>query len=315
MAGNGYWNSNWLVENTQRAYPLQYGHQATDTTAAVTIPENLLAAAQITLVYYFPSTLYISKVSYIGDFIELQISGYPGAFTFDAGTTLGTVTIPTNAADFSVFQIVPTTAGLREIAGNITIGSLETVLNWPSGVFSFAPTATRLEFDVVRPSVPGLRSLKLLDGDSVTTEIIGKAVLKAGANIKLALSANLGYQAVTISAVSDANYSDGCTCDAVAIGAPIRQINGVSPDSNGNINLLGAGCYEFKTQTAGLQIINTCNDPCCGCDQLDAVFVEVKKFVDGATDLKEYASRLRQAIDRLETVVLVSGNIGGCTTP
>jgi len=309
MAGDGLWNSNWLVENTQRAYPLRYSASATDSTSAVRIPDNFICAAQLVTRGYNPVKFFISGVTYMGNFIVVTISNQ---FSDSTVVDIGTVTVPIDTPDFTVLQIKPNTAASGKAAGNITIGSLETILNWPTGVFTFLFDTTALEFDVCRPTLDTATSIQIWDGDAISGILTGDVILRSGANIQLGQKFGSSGTVVTISAVNDPNFNDNCDCQSAIIGPPIRQINGVSPDINGNIEIVGSDCIAFNTGNGSLSVANSCASPCCGCDQLDAVFVEIKRFVDGAADLRDYANRLRQAIDKLDTIVLVSDSVGNC---
>lgn len=301
-----------MSENTQRAYPLRYGAVPADVTNTVTIPESFLAAAQLTVVGLQPAGVFISRIAATGLFYEVTLSVSDLLTPTTTIVPLGTVIIPKTAQDFSNFSVTP--ARIYDTAGHITIGSLEQINTWPSGVYTFAPANTFLELDVVRPSVSRLTSMQVWSGDSVSATLTGSVVLRAGSNIRISDKYAGNSQLVTISATSNSDYTDACSCASGAtIGPPIRQINGVTADDNGNVNLLGGGGYEFQSTAGGLTFMNANTAPCCGCEQLDAVFLDVKQFVNGATDLRDYANRLQQAIARLETVVLVSESAGSCS--
>jgi len=66
--------------------------------------------------------------------------------------------------------------------------------------------------------------------------------------------------------------------------------------------------------TNGLSLSDVCSQPCCGCEELEALKGIARQFGDNATTLQNFANRLSGEVSQMNTIVLGS-RLGdaGCT--
>jgi hypothetical protein len=295
------WNVNWLVENTQRPYPLIFGPAAVDTTGTVSIPEDFLVQMQITASYNFdPTGFYIGSIASVGTgFIVTLKHALFVAFSLS-------ITIPSTTADFDSFQF---SSDSDQLTGSLTIGTLSSIAQWPAGVWTFLPAVATLESDVARPTLASLNRLYVRNGDTLSAPLTGYVVLDAGPNIRLTTAVTSTGNLVTISAGSNPNYTQSCVCGNGEPTQGIISINGQTGDSNGNFNIIGKGCYQFTPVANGIEITNTCTDPCCTCDQLEGVLKDVRDFGNGAASLEQYLVKIGEALERLQFVTQLNNTV------
>lgn len=312
MAFDNVWNQNWYVENLQRPYPLRYGVSARDTLNRISIPEDLLVQMQIISVGHDPLRYYISQIRYFGSSIAIVISSFSGSASVQVAEFL----IPMSAEPFSSFNV----AGSFSTSASCTIGELTTIRDWPAGVYDFTFENAALEFDVGRPSVVGVSQFYVKNGDSTVAATQGVVVLTAGSNVKLLTSTttvgdNRLATLVSVNAAANPAYVKGCECVGQPTTKPITSINGLFPNANGDFTLSAAGAYQFKADANGVSFINAATEPCCGCDQLDAVFQDVREFANAASSLEEFIRKLATGIDRLEFLQSANRDAlsGGCS--
>ena len=103
----------------------------------------------------------------------------------------------------------------------------------------------------------------------------GNIVLRAGDGVSLAVTEEtvdgVDMAVVTVSRVpTDAEEALGITSvdEAVAaitaeLGMPVRRINGVAPDSTGNVTIAGGDCTDVSVSGNVISISNPCSKPCC----------------------------------------------------
>lgn len=141
-------------------------------------------------------------------------------------------------------------SGADDSEGKIIVGSLT---NLPYGAYEFEPGMSLLE---------PCRVIKLCTGISSLNGITsGPVNLIAGANVKF-----------TINGTSlKIDTMDGlCACNN---NPCIESINGqTGPD----ITISGTGCVAVTSGQNGITIENTCENSCCGCDEVNDMIEWIK---------------------------------------
>jgi hypothetical protein len=145
----------------------------------------------------------------------------------------------------------------------------------------------------VTPAQAGVTSLTIRDSFGGEVVLTGAAVLAAGNNATVTA---IG-QVITVGMDSGVLIGDPCgTADPGGLNRPsIRSINGVTPDSSGNIALTPVGCPSVTTSGNGLVLTDRCAEPCCG----DA---EMANIAQNIQDIDRFLADLARKAAQLESV-------------
>ena len=296
----------WYNQNLLRKYPLTDDSTTQDSSTSIRLPDDFIVDFSLSIANfqsYDPAKFYISGVSIFGPGVVLTIS-------YDAGTVVGSVSI--SKAQHTVYQsyLFVGTGSFSDVFGVITIGSLDT-LSTIAGSYTFALTDARFVPTTIKPDVKGITSLTVDNtGGEVFGPLTGDVILTAGTNIHLEVSG----QTVTINAVSGANLNQSCDCegsDDITLGDPIRTINGIPP-VNGDMTVNGTGCLSVNSLTNGLELEDTCADPCCDSRELEEIQAKINQLnIDIRTQLflmQRLETNLTQ-LDSLADAIAATGFI------
>lgn len=302
----GNWNLQWLNHNSQRSYPLTERASKLDVTGSFTVPDSFIVAL------YFPVSAALDvklEKFYIKTILNAPI-GYAIGIGYETDTG---ETILVGSANITKATHTPNNAyavsGINDFAdsvGHIVIGELAEIDELPAGLYEFAPAATTLEADAIRPMIRGVAAIKVTNGIETSARLYGDVELVAGSNMRL--SYNLGSNGnhrITFDAISGENLNTPCDCDINPTGECIRCINGVCSD-DGTFTLVGNDCINVGTQANALVLSDVCALPCCGCAELDAIKTQVDRFGDGVNTLKNFVTRLSSEVTQMSFVVLGS---------
>jgi len=125
----------------------------------------------------------------------------------------------------------------------------------------------------------------------VTTQFSKILKLKEGRNIRLTYE---GDDTIRIDAIDGVNLIDPTICaDALPVPGPIRTINGIPPDVNGNFVLDPSDCLTIDPGTAMLTLKDTCSKSCCGCNELE-------QLMTGLSSVESQIAALKSQIQSVE---------------
>ena len=85
------------------------------------------------------------------------------------------------------------------------------------------------------------------------------------------------------------------------LGHPVRQINGIPPDENGNININGGDCLAVESQPNALFLTNPCGTPCCTEASSDDVKDKLDFLEEAQTRLMECYTALNDNIINMQS--------------
>lgn len=299
---NLYQNIEWLDHNAARSYPLTRDATVRDNTDEFELPPDFLVALYLGVPLAAdiePSRFFLRTIDVSGVGISLVV-GYD-----DDGDVLDAAGASIARSSFTRNQVFGLSGigQFYDLAGHLVIGSLSGLDAQPVGRFTFDVEGGRLEPDCIRPVLRGVGGLRIQSGSDLSAPIYGDVVLVEGPNVRLTQSGNQ----ITVSAVSGENLNTPCDCDDEAtLGQSILTVNGLGPDTSGNFPLIGSECLEIVPVAGGLQLIDRCSKPCCGCNELAVITRELERYRLQVAALENLSQQLSQRTEQMGQTVLAS---------
>lgn len=305
MAKN--WNLEWLNHNGQRRYPLADDATGTDDSGSFTIPNDFVVELDLPVhagLAVDPARFFVRHVGAFETGFSVVVGYQPASGDpVTVATALIARQTHTRNRAYALGGVEP----YDDTAGKVVIGRLDTIDVQPAGFWTFEFEATRLDPDAVRPMIRGVSALVLVNGSSKSEPIRGHVELVSGTNVRLTPLLADGLNAVRIDAVSGEGLVENCVCEGdAAPGEPVRSINGVTPDENGNINLIAGECTQVDPAAGGVRLSDVCSYPCCGCPEVEAITRDLEKFGAQAAGAQAFIDQLRVAATTMDTIVLGS---------
>jgi len=309
----------WLNKNSLRNYPLSQSANGLSSDGSFGIPDNLFLDMKLAVPFLYNSSSAASSIN-PAKFYVSSLKVYPQGFVFFIGCDTKTQIAVSDPIGFSSFQENMTVAirGLAESTANTfdfsqvhgwaVIGDVEQ-LKTRAGEMTFTLEAGRLESNVISYGPRRISGIKIFSDSNTSSLISGQVVLNSGANHRMSVggTAASGYT-VTMNAISSDSFQEICACNDVEIGPCITTINGVSPDSNGGIELLASDCISITPSAAAnsISIADTCAKPCCGCSELEVLVADVSALTSQLSLLQAQIGVLTGNVSSLQDVCLGS---------
>jgi hypothetical protein len=300
------WNIEFLNHNSQRAYPITADSTAKDTTQSFQIPTDFLVGMDVAI----HPTSNMSTGRFLIRQLGLYSSGIQLTIAYDENGNLidvATASIPRTSARNSTYTIGGV-SGFDYVTGKVVVGRLDSIYTQPAGLFTFDLAGARLEPQVIRPMIRGVTAMRVSSASGSTSEnYYGIIDFVAGTNVQLSTVTSGGVSKIIISALEGSGTIEECVCEGTSASLPcIKTINGVPADSQGNFNLVGDNCIELTPTGAGLKITDSCCQPCCGCDELEAITRDLEKFNQQRVTYEVYVDQLAAEVGRMRTSTLGS---------
>lgn len=295
------WNLEWLNHNSQRSYPIaDWATKQCVDSAAIVLPDDFLLALSlgINACHSIDIDGFYIKSILVMDTGCSVIIGYE-----DKEVAVTHIIANSNQTTYALVGL----GEFDDIVGYIAINPQSNIMSGLSGYYNFTREATCLEADCIRPMIKSISALQVENGSSISPRMYGDIVLRAGANINIAVANEEDTSVVTISAIDGSGLTGICDCAEDVNMPPIRSINGITGSDNGNLTITGSNCLTISSGTNSLTFQDTCAEPCCGCEELDALYENVKDMIDGASTLKNAVEDLAS---RQQQIELVYGNEG-----
>jgi hypothetical protein len=307
----GNWNLQWLNHNSQRSYPLTERATKTDVTNTVRIPDSFIVALYLPIhagLAVLPENFFLKS-------ILIAPTGYNISIGYNDGDTYPTVAAVNIAKSTYAPNRGYALGGIDDFAdtvGQIVIGRLDEIDSLPPGLYEFLPEAGEIEPDAIRPMIRGISSIQVDNNAELSQRIYGDILLVAGSNMRIDVA--LGTTpTITFNAISGENLNEDCVCDDTPPPPCIQCINGQC--SGTDFPLVDGECVQILPTTNGIKLVDTCAQPCCGCEELNALKLQLDRFGDGVTTLQNFVTRLGSEVTQMSLVVLGS-RLGdtGCNT-
>lgn len=277
-------NLEWLNANSLRSYPFREDTNLVDETGAVTLPNSLVVDFVLVSPYGTDLELQLKNVLYGVDLLALTFGDVDG-------TIVTSVTIPLGSHTENDGYKLVGQGDYEDCVGRVAIGKTSELADvMPQGSYSFSTGSALLEATTIRPDVRGVRALKVVHADgSESNPIYGNVKLLEGLNIRLVPQAD----GVRIDAITT-DLEEDCECDSELLKpGPIRSLSGVIPDVNGNIEIITVGENIAISGGIGkLVITDTSTQPCCGCEELEAITAAAQLAQDTADKVANRAEQL-----------------------
>lgn len=307
----GNWNLQWLNHNSQRSYPLTERATKTDTTNTVRIPDSFIVAL------YLPvhAGLAVLPEKFFLKSLLISPTGYNITIGYNDGEENPIVAAVNIAKSTYAPNRSYALGGIDDFAdtiGQIVIGRLDEIDSLAPGVYEFLPEAGELEPDAIRPMIRGISSIQVDNNSELSQRIYGDILLVAGSNMRIDVA--LGTTpTITFNAISGENLNEDCVCDDTPTTPCIQCINGQC--SGPDFPVVDGECVQIIPTTNGIKLVDTCAQPCCGCEELAALKLQLDRFGDGVMTLQNFVTRLGSEVTQMSLVVLGS-RLGdtGCNT-
>lgn len=315
----GVWNLEWLNANAGRQYPISQDASGKDLSDSFELPEEFI----VDLYLQIPVDMNVLPGKFFIRNIGNYSTGFSVVIAYDAPTG------PINVASTLIARAAHTLnkpyrlGGLGDFEdanGVIVIGDLEKIDLQPTGFFEFDLDRGRLEAEVIRPQIRGISALVAVNGADRSERMQYTVELVAGTNFRItAIPGDVNLDIlpqIRFDAIEGFGLVEDCLCEDTGLGPPIRTINGVPGDILGNFTMLGSPCLDIDTITNGLQLADTCSQPCCGCEELEKMTEDLDKVLRGARTLEVFVGRLEASVFQTDQVILGSRlNDRGCFEP
>jgi len=302
----------WLNTNATRNYPISQQAKLDPLgNAGWSLPDDLILDMRLSVPYaptIKPFNFYLKAVSAYAHGLVIEIGYYnqaaaPGEFA----------TVAVSEAIVASTHTAPQSYELRGVSGNdnydfsnvtgvITIGNLDQVIAAPPGRVEYSFQAY-LESTVVSMNTAGVSSIRA--GKTLATAeaaLTGHVVLRPRTNFGIV--AEDQSNTFIFSALNGTGLKSDCTCEGeIELGPCVRSINQVTPDSQGNIDLVEGTCISIQAENdvAAIKISETCSEPCCGCDQLNIITTDLRDLQQGFERLDSYITSLGGAVETIRS--------------
>lgn len=298
------WNLSWLSHNSQRAYPLVDDATAKDTSGSFSLPTDFLVEL------YLPvhAGLSVLPGRFLLHSVGVYSAGYSVVVGYDDGTTIHKVASAVIAKSTHAKNAVYALGGIGDFAdtmGRVVIGNLANIDRQPAGLWQFDLSGSRLESDCIRPIIRGIPSIRAKNGAEVSDPAYGHIVLSAGTNCRIDVIRQVDAPVeFRINAIQGAGLNELCGCLDTGDAVPIRRINGIPPTTSGDFTVLGSDCLRVDEIVHGIQLNDTCSEPCCGCKELETITSALEAIRVQAATAEHILASLESRVTQMDMAVL-----------
>jgi hypothetical protein len=312
----GIWSIEFPDHNSQRSYPLAAQATHRDITDTFELPKDFLIGLNLPVhagLDVDPAQFFISKLGVYSNGFTLVVGYQPsgGGNSVDVANAMIARIGHTINLDYALGGL----GNFADTIGRVRIGRLDSINEQPAGEFRFNLEDTRLETETIRPMIRGLSSLSVVNNNERSQRLYGDIVFRAGSNMSITPIVQSGQDPILqFNAIEGAGLTEDCVCGDTT-SPPIRNINGVTPDADGRIDLFGGNCVEFELLAHGLRLKDSCSQPCCGCTELEVITSTLDQLRQQAVTLENFLPSLEASVTQMDLVVLGS-RLGdrGCTS-
>lgn len=315
-ANNSIVGIDWLNQNALRQFPITDNSSSKDVTGSFILPNSLIVDLNIPVPYDNSLDLnkfHLLEIGVFGQGITIKI-GYGGVWGAGAWSTA-----PEEVCKVSISEThIPNSSyfmygsgDYADVVGKVTIGDLSETLKF-GGLFTFDVVGGGLVATTVRPDIKGVTSVRIRNGNDISSPLYGDVEFVAGANVSLGI--DTGTNTITFNAVEATDLDASCGCTDTAdrpLPDPIRTINGtVAPTVDGNINVVSGRCIQVANGTNAVTLTDTCSTPCCTSEELEKILTDQQQLVKDINLHQLTIVQLEARLQQLSTIVDVIESTG-----
>lgn len=298
------WQVEWLNANAQRRYPLRDDATTRDVSDTISIPNSLIVEFLWPVHAdsgFDPTGFYVYGLSVFGAGVVIEI-GYGGAI-------IGSVSIDTSTFERNSTFSIQGLGDFSDTVGTIIIGSLDETLKL-GGTFTFAGNPASGFLPRCVPAAPkGVSAVYLKNGDDLSPALTGDLVLEAGRNFAISFVQRAGTaldpHVISLNAIDGAGLNTPCDCTEANDLPCIKTIDGIAPDPDTlDFALDESDCIKLNAIANGLQIVDSCAKPCCGCQELDIIKQTLERVVGQVNAMDQLSARLESQILNMQINVV-----------
>ncbi len=306
MAGPIY--VEWLNANAGRAYPFRENSSRVpvdgsgNPITAAALPNYVVVDAVIAVPNALAAGLYVHRVTAVGTTVAFVLRSIAG--------DLDVATVAASGGTHVFGQAYPV-VGIGDwfdIRGWMVLGDIARIPeDIPPGTYTYPPDALRLEPRTVRPSLQGVRSLRVETLGELSTPLYDNVTLVAGENVRFEYDDEAN--AIVVHAEPNESYREDCECEEALTAATniVRTVNGIPIE---DVIIEGDGsCVEIRVEGNKVIISDKCSEPCCGCPELELVTESVKVIERSLSTLEEFSSKLAERVDNFVTAFVLSVSV------
>lgn len=282
-------NPNWYDLNSDRAFPFLDSASRVAIQGGFVLPDDLIVDLRLSAAASLdPTKFYLSRILAFEKGLMLH-------FACDGVEVATTAVSSISTEEYQSYSV----AGLigHAVNGTIVLGGASAVLAANILDYSFNLAATRIIPTLICPGQTGVTSLTVRDAMGDPIVLTGDITLLTGPNASMIVSG----QTITLGMTSGVVINP-CSCeDPGGLNrAAIRSINGVTPDIDGNLEVVTEGCPDLSTITNGLKLTDRCAEPCCGDAEITAVATATRDLDRLLADLANKEAQVESALRGVE---------------
>lgn len=305
----------WCDQNMQKVYPLDDDANGISVSGEA-LPESFLVDIQLIVPRIkdpqAASKFYISEIRRNMDSFVVRISyqSAVGKSTLCAESEeIPTTLVNTDSMEDRTFSINATGGNddipeLNGIQGSLIVGTCLDMAN--KGTLSFRYNATRIISVRVYMYTQGLDSVTFISGANAIT-LRDNFTIEAGDGIDIRWDSVTNAIILTRGLTAEEKRSPYKSVNDILrdiyqlLGGPIRMINGISPDTDGNFIIDGADCVDVTDTRSGIIISNPCSQPCCNDTSTQDIANALNFLKEAEARLETYYKALTVNLDTMQS--------------
>jgi len=284
-------------ENSLRSYPVKDGLSRESVDGLFTIPNDFLVDMVLAVSAEASQQFYISKLTNTNDTVLITVSDSSNVVAGSFNIQLANHQ-PGNDYTFTPSE---TYIGAN---GKCTVWETAGMRAAPLGSHTFTKQATELCMRVVVPCLIAVKRLTFVDTNRLQQTLTGNVTVEAESNLRFRYENSQLYM--------DAGEGLGLNKDCTRLPPPIRTINGVEPDPNGDFVIVPADCSALEPITNGLLMKDTCAKPCMGCSELSELTDRAAAVETDLLKLKTFVDDINIKVGQLTTLAAYTYDCQDC---
>lgn len=308
----GHWNAEWLNLNSQRRFPLAVDASCVDQSGSFAIPTDFLVA----LDFPINAGMNVSSGNFFIKNINSSVNGYTIVLGYQPedgdAFNVASASIPAQSHTPYNEYALGGIGGFSDSVGTVAIGRLDNIAQQPPGWWTFSLEGSRIDVYGIRPQLRGVSGIRCSNGAQTSPLLQGIVELQAGSNIQLLPVIQDGQDPVIIiSAINGAGTVDDCVCTGdAAPPSPILTINGNPATPNGDFSIVGSDCFQVTPIANGIQVSNTCAQPCCGPAELERITQDLERLGQEKATVTDFVNQLTAAVNTMTTNAATTTSCG-----